>query len=104
MFGGSRSKSRLKRSLCDIGHRGGATVGGESDNHRSKTAFRNEMDIEDGLSICIDAGPCYQIAAVVDGLSCGLVGKIVAWLDGALQAALGRCVRPGGRWLWLGVI
>ena len=24
---------------------------------------------------------CYQIAAVVDGLSCGLVGKIVARLE-----------------------
>ena len=24
------------------------------------------------------AGPCYQIAAVADGLLCGLVGKIVA--------------------------
>lgn len=72
-------KSRLKRNLCDIGHRGGATVGGESDNHRSKTALRNEMDIEDGLSISIDAGPCYQIAAVVDGLLCGL--KIVSRLE-----------------------
>ena len=28
-----------------------------------------------------DAGPCYQIAAVVDGLLCGLVGKIVARLE-----------------------
>ena len=26
-------------------------------------------------------GQCYQIAAVVDGLSCGLVGKIVARLE-----------------------
>ena len=25
-----------------------------------------------------DVVPCYQIAAVVDGLLCGLVGKIVA--------------------------
>lgn len=25
--------------------------------------------------------PCHQIAAVVDGLSCGLVGKIVARLE-----------------------
>ena len=28
-----------------------------------------------------DAGPCYQIAAVVDGLLCGLLGKIVARLE-----------------------
>ena len=28
-----------------------------------------------------DAGPCYQIAAVVDGLSCGPVGKVVARLE-----------------------
>lgn len=28
----------------------------------------------------IDVGPCYQIAAAVDGLLCGLVGKIVARL------------------------
>ena len=27
------------------------------------------------------AGACYQIAAVVDGLLCGLVGKIVARLE-----------------------
>ena len=27
------------------------------------------------------AGPCYQIAAAVDGLLCGLVGKIVARLE-----------------------
>ena len=29
----------------------------------------------------IDVGPCYQIAAAVDGLLCGLVGKIVARLE-----------------------
>lgn len=29
----------------------------------------------------IDVVPCYQIAAVVDGLLCGLVGKIVARLE-----------------------
>ena len=27
------------------------------------------------------AGPCYQIAAVADGLLCGLVGKTVARLE-----------------------
>lgn len=47
------------------------------------------MDIEDGLSICIDAGPCYQIAAVVDGLLCGLVGKIVARLGENCKWLLG---------------
>ena len=35
----------------------------------------------DILISSIDAGLCYQIAAVVDGLLCGLVGKIVAWLE-----------------------
>lgn len=29
----------------------------------------------------VNAGPCHQIAAVVDGLSCGLVGKVVARLE-----------------------
>ena len=29
----------------------------------------------------IDVVPCYQIAAVVDGLLCGLVGKIVARME-----------------------
>ena len=45
-----------------------------------------------------DAGPCYQIAAVADGLLCGLVGKIVArleknckrlWGDGFDRAGVG---------------
>ena len=45
-----------------------------------------------------DAGPCYQIAAVVEDLLCGLVGKIVArreenckWLlgDGFDRAGVG---------------
>ncbi len=36
----------------------------------------------------IIAGPCYHIAAVVDSLLCGLVGKIVARLE------------ENCRWLW----
>ena len=33
--------------------------------------------------LCLGRGsrPCYQIAAVADGLLCGLVGKIVARLE-----------------------
>ena len=37
----------------------------------------------------IDTGPCYQIAAVVDGLLCGLVGKIVARLEENCKRLLG---------------
>ena len=36
----------------------------------------------------VGAGPCYQIAAVADGLLCGLVGKIVARLE------------ENCKWLW----
>ena len=36
-----------------------------------------------------DAGPCYQIAAVADGLLCGLVGKIVARLEEDCKRLLG---------------
>ena len=36
----------------------------------------------------IKVGPCYQIAAVADGLLCGLVGKIVARLE------------ENCKWLW----
>ena len=44
-------------------------------------------------------GPCYQIAAVVDGLLCGLVGKIFVrleenckrlWGDGLDRTGVGR--------------
>ena len=35
-----------------------------------------------------DAGPCYQIAAVAEGLLCGLVGKFVARLE------------ENCKWLW----
>ena len=35
-----------------------------------------------------NAGPCYQIAAVAEGLLCGLVGKIVARLE------------ENCKWLW----
>ena len=40
--------------------------------------------------LCLGRGsrPCYQIAAVADGLLCGLVGKIVAWLE------------ENCKWLW----
>ena len=40
--------------------------------------------------LCLGRGsrPCYQIAAVADGLLCGLVGKIVARLE------------ENCKWLW----
>lgn len=31
--------------------------------------------------VTVNTGTCYQISAVVDGLLCGLVGKIVARLE-----------------------
>ena len=37
----------------------------------------------------IDVVPCYQIAAVVDGLLCGLVGKIVARMEKNCKRLLG---------------
>lgn len=37
----------------------------------------------------VDAGPCYQIAAVSDGLLCGLVGQIVARLEENCKRLLG---------------
>ena len=46
-------------------------------------------ECEDVLAPCADAGFRYQIAAVVDGLLCGLVGKIVVWLEE-------NCKRLGG--------
>ena len=45
-----------------------------------------------------------HLAAVAEGLSCGLVGKIVARLEENCKWLLGRWVRPVGRWVWLGVI
>ena len=33
--------------------------------------------------------PCYQIAAVVDGLLCGLVGKVVVRLEEYCKRLLG---------------
>ena len=36
-----------------------------------------------------DTGPCYQIAAVVDGLLCGLAGKTVARLEENCKRLLG---------------
>ena len=42
------------------------------------------MSLLDGSCVsqhCLIAGPCYRIIAVVDGLLCGLVGKIVVWLE-----------------------
>ena len=48
------------------------------------------MSLLDGSCVsqhCLIAGPCHQIAAAVDGLLCGRVGKIVARME--MQAALG---------------
>ena len=45
------------------------------------------MCAEDKKAIS-DVGPCYQIAAVADGLLCGLVGQIVARLE------------ENSKWLW----
>ena len=36
---------------------------------------------DDYKFVNVGGKPCYQIAAVVDGLLCGLVGKIVARLE-----------------------
>ena len=47
------------------------------------------MRSEDVFTDGIDVGPCYQIAAVVDGLLCGLVGKIVARLEENCKRLLG---------------
>ena len=44
-------------------------------------------ECEDVSASHADAGSFYQFAAVVDGLLCGLVGKIVARME--MQAALG---------------
>ena len=53
---------------------------------------------DDYKFVNVGAGLCYQIAAVVDGLLCGLVGKIVArleenckrlWGDGLDRAGVG---------------
>ena len=41
-------------------------------------------------------GPCYQIDAVVDGLLCGLVGKIVARLEGNCKRLWGDGVDRAG--------
>ena len=38
-------------------------------------------ECEDVLAPCADAGFRYQIAAVVDGLLCGLIGKIVTRME-----------------------
>ena len=41
-------------------------------------------------------GPCYQIAAVVDGLRCGLDGKVVARLEVNCKRLLGdECDQAG---------
>ena len=44
------------------------------------------------------AGPCCQIAAVVDGLRCGLDGKIVARLEESCKRlwAIGSTGRASG--------
>ena len=43
----------------------------------------------DAFTRHIIAGPCYHIAAVVDSLLCGLVGKIVAQLEENSKRPLG---------------
>ena len=48
-------------------------------------------ECEDVLASHADAGSFYQFAAVVDGLLCGQVGKIVARLEE-------NCKRPLGLW------
>lgn len=55
------------------------------------------MRTED-IEVMSDAGPCYQIAAVVDGLSCGLIGKIVARLEESCKrlCAIGSPGRASG--------
>ena len=53
----------------------------------------------DALTSSTDAGPCYQIAAVVDGLLCGLVGKSVARLEEDCK----RLLAMGSTGLALGV-
>ena len=37
----------------------------------------------------IEVPPCYQIAAAMDGLLCGLIGKIVARLEEYCKRLLG---------------
>ena len=46
------------------------------------------MRTED-IEVMSDAGPCYRIVAVADGLLCGLVGKLVAWLEENCKRLLG---------------
>ena len=43
----------------------------------------------DALTSSTDASPRYQVAAVVDGLLCGLVGKTVARLEENCKRLLG---------------
>ena len=78
-------------------------------NMRSRTAEVAPIVVSKGekgsCSILehMGCGPCYHIAAVVDGLLCGLVGKIIArleeesckrlWLMSSTERALGvACV------------
>ena len=49
----------------------------------------NTMILLPGTRNILPTGPCYQIAAVVDGLLCGLVGKFVARLE------------ENCKWLWV---
>lgn len=48
-----------------------------------------------------DVGPRYHIVAVVDGLLCGLVGKIVARLEGNCKRLLGDEFDRAGVWCGL---
>ena len=44
-------------------------------------AQEGDFYIKGGAGMGKMGGQCYQIAAVVEGLLCGLVGKIVALLE-----------------------
>ena len=64
-------------------------------NMRSRTAEVAPIVVSKGekgsCSILehMGCGPCYQIAATVDGLLCGLVGKIVARREESCKRLLG---------------
>ena len=46
-----------------------------------KLLTQGVLSSADAFTVHINAGPFYQIAAVVDGLLCGLIGKIVGRLE-----------------------
>ena len=51
--------------------------------------MKPEMEREGVFTDGVKVGSCYQIAAVVDGLLCGLVGKFVARLEENCKWLLG---------------